>query len=113
MAALTEKQENFCQAYIETGNASEAYRQSYNAENMKPKTINERASRLLKECKISARVNDLQDAHTERHNVTVDNGAGGAAVNIQDGGNVITVYGTKTEANSDAFRVTKDGILGC
>lgn len=28
------------------------------------------------------------------HNVTVDNGAGGAAINIQDGGNIITVDGT-------------------
>ncbi len=30
------------------------------------------------------------------HNVTVDNGAGGAAVNIQDGGNTITIDGTVT-----------------
>ena len=30
------------------------------------------------------------------HNVTVDNGAAGAAVNIQDGGNAITVDGTVT-----------------
>ncbi|MHA0947931.1 terminase small subunit [Enterobacter ludwigii] len=29
MAGLTIKQEAFCQAYIETGNASEAYRRGY------------------------------------------------------------------------------------
>lgn len=37
---LTPKQETFCLAYIETGNASEAYRQAYDAENMKPDTVN-------------------------------------------------------------------------
>ena len=31
---LTPKQEKFAQVYVECGNASEAYRQAYNAENM-------------------------------------------------------------------------------
>lgn len=57
--ALTQKQENFCLAYIKTGNASEAYRQSYNASKMKPETITERASRLLKEYNISTRIKEL------------------------------------------------------
>ena len=57
--ALTQKQENFCLAYIKTGNASEAYRQSYDAEKMKDTTITERASRLLKEYNISARIKEL------------------------------------------------------
>jgi hypothetical protein len=34
------------------------------------------------------------------HNVTIDNAVGAAAVNIQDGGNTITVDGTVTETNS-------------
>ena len=34
MTRLTPKQEGFCQNYIETGNASEAYRLNYNAQNM-------------------------------------------------------------------------------
>lgn len=38
--ALTQKQEAFALAYFETGNASEAYRRAYNAENMKPESIN-------------------------------------------------------------------------
>ena len=33
MKALTPKQERFCQAYIETGNASEAYRLACEAGN--------------------------------------------------------------------------------
>lgn len=37
------------------------------------------------------------------HNVTIDNAAGVSAVNIQDGGNSITVDGTITETNSAAI----------
>jgi len=42
--------------------------------------------------------NQLPDGH----NVTVDNAAGAAAVNIQDGGNVITVDGTVTATGAAA-----------
>jgi hypothetical protein len=41
---------------------------------------------------LATAANQLADGH----NVTVDNGAAGAAVNIQDGGNIITVDGTVT-----------------
>ena len=56
---LTPKQESFCLAYIETGNASEAYRQAYNAKNMKPETINRKAKVELDKGKIRARVEEL------------------------------------------------------
>jgi len=69
---LTLKQEQFCQSYIETGNASEAYRRAYNAENMKPETINVKASELLSSGKIAVRVDYLQEQHRKRHDVTVD-----------------------------------------
>ena len=69
---LTPKQEAFCLAYIETGNASEAYRLNYNAENQKPETINRNAKKLMDNNKIVARLGELQTAHAERHNVTVD-----------------------------------------
>ena len=69
---LTPKQEAFCLAYIETGNASEAYRSAGYSTKATAKTINEAASRLLKDCKISARVDELKAAHVERHNVTID-----------------------------------------
>jgi len=69
---LTPKQEAFCQAYIETGNASEAYRSSYNASNMKPETVNRTAKELLDNPKIAARIKQLQESHQKRHNVTVD-----------------------------------------
>ena len=56
---LTPKQESFCLAYIETGNASEAYRQAYDAKNMKPETINRKAKVELDKGKIRARVEEL------------------------------------------------------
>ncbi|MDR0805958.1 MAG: terminase small subunit [Enterobacteriaceae bacterium] len=70
--ALTIKQEAFCQAYIETGNASEAYRIAYVADKMKLESIHRKASALLNHGKITARVNELQSEIKKRHNVTVD-----------------------------------------
>ena len=70
--SLTIKQERFCQAYIETGNASEAYRRAYATENMKPETVWRTAKELLDTPKVTARIVAHQAAHAERHNVTVD-----------------------------------------
>lgn len=69
---LTPKQESFCQKFIELGNASEAYRQSYNCERMKASTINSRAKDLRKDGPITARIDELQAEHKERHKITVD-----------------------------------------
>ena len=44
---LTPKQEKFCLIYLETGNASEAYRQVYNTSKMKKTTIGRKAFELL------------------------------------------------------------------
>ena len=58
---LSIKQENFCNYYIECGNASEAYRRAYpSSENWADKTVWERASILLKNNKVLARVEELQ-----------------------------------------------------
>ena len=70
--ALTPKQEAFALAYVETGNASEAYRRAYNAEKMKPETVNRRAKEALKHGPIAARIKELQAATFERHEITVD-----------------------------------------
>lgn len=69
---MTPKQEAFCLAFVETGNASEAYRRAYDAENMKPETINVQASKMLSDPKIAIRLAVLRDEHVERHNLTVD-----------------------------------------
>lgn len=70
--ALTIKQEKFCMVYIETGNASEAYRQAYNAENMSEVTINRKACEVKENGKVTARLNELRLGHTKRHEITVD-----------------------------------------
>lgn len=69
---LTPKQENFCLKYVETGNASEAYRLVYNSQKMKPESVNRKAKELLDNVKVSARISALQAEHTERHKLTVD-----------------------------------------
>ena len=58
--AITQKQENFCLAYIKTGNASEAYRRAYNTENMTEKSIWEKACELKANVKVTERINELQ-----------------------------------------------------
>ena len=69
---MTPKQEKFCQQYVELGNASEAYRQAYNAAAMKDATVNRKAKELLDNGKITARVDELRAHHAERHDMTVD-----------------------------------------
>ncbi len=43
---LIPKQGRFCLKYIELGNASESCRQSYDARNMKPTSVNGKAALL-------------------------------------------------------------------
>lgn len=69
---MTPKQEKFCALYIELGNASEAYRQSYNAKKMKPESIAVQAAKMLASPKIALRVDELRAEHAKRHSMTVD-----------------------------------------
>lgn len=58
---LTEKQEKFCQFYLDTdGNASEAYRMAYDASNMQPATIWSAASAMLAKHKVSIRIEQIK-----------------------------------------------------
>lgn len=68
---MTPKQEQFARLYVETGNASEAYRQAYNTDNMKPETVTNEAYKLLQDPDISAMVDDLKAEARQRHAVTV------------------------------------------
>ena len=70
MIKLTPKQEKFAQVYVETGNASEAYRQSYNAERMKPETIWVKASELLSCGNVSVRVGLLRSEIAASPNIS-------------------------------------------
>lgn len=66
---LTPKQDAFVVAYLETGNASEAYRRAYDVRNMKPATINNSAWELMKHPVISARLAQHRDATFERSTI--------------------------------------------
>ena len=72
MSKLTPKQEGFCLSYIETGNASEAYRLNYSAENMSPESVFVNASRMLNNTKVALRLQQLKQHHQKRHDITVD-----------------------------------------
>jgi phage terminase small subunit len=69
---LTLKQEAFCRAYIKTGNASEAYRLSYDAKSMKDAAVHVKASELLKNGKVTVRVAEIQAEAAKRNDISTD-----------------------------------------
>lgn len=69
---MTPKKEKFSQLYVELGNASAAYRGAYDADQMKPETVNKRASELLDDGEVAGRIEELRAVHAERHDMTVD-----------------------------------------
>lgn len=70
MAKLSVKQENFCNYYLECGNASEAYRRAYSCSNMKDESINVKAFELLNNGKITVRVKELQEELKKKSDIT-------------------------------------------
>jgi len=58
---LTPKQEKFVRNLIQGMSQREAYKNSYDAENMTDKSIDEEACRLFNDSKISSRYKELQD----------------------------------------------------
>jgi hypothetical protein len=59
---LTNKQESFAQAIASGKTQADAYRLAYDAENMKDETIWSKASVLMADGKVTARVDDLRKA---------------------------------------------------
>ena len=68
---LTPKQEQFCQQFISTKNASEAYRQSYDCSRMKKENVGRRAKELIDNSKVAARIGGLLEEGRNRHDITV------------------------------------------
>lgn len=58
---LTAKEDKFCNSVASGMTLTDAYKNSYNAENMTDKTINEKACLLSKKDKIRARIEELRD----------------------------------------------------
>jgi phage terminase small subunit len=69
--SLTPKQEAFCIAYIETGNASESYRRAYSAKGMKDATVNREAKSLTDNPKITTRLAELRKPAIEKAQITL------------------------------------------
>lgn len=69
---LTVKQEKFARIWFETGNKSEAYRQAYDCEGMSDKQINEEASKLSNNPKVTQRFEELQDRAAQASDITHD-----------------------------------------
>lgn len=71
---LTQKQENFCLAYVTSPglSASDAYKSAYNTENMKPATINRKAFALMENGKIRARIAELRAEPAKNAKLTLE-----------------------------------------
>lgn len=69
---LTEKQEKFCLAFVETSNKSEAYRMAYDCSKMKPESVWRKAVEVFDNVNVAARIKQLQDEAAARNRVTVD-----------------------------------------
>lgn len=63
---LTAKQEKFCQSVASGMSQADAYRSAYDAGKMKPATIQETASRLMSNPKVSARVAAIRKPVVEK-----------------------------------------------
>lgn len=70
--ALTPKQEKFAQEVASGKSQAEAYRIAFNAAKMKPETIWSRASELMADGKVSARVAELRAPIVEKVGLTLE-----------------------------------------
>ena len=73
MSNLTPKQEKFVQALISGMSQREAYKEAYNAANMKNEVIDVRASELLKKSKVKVRYEELVNENKEKALYTLEN----------------------------------------
>lgn len=69
---LTAKQEKFCRLMASGKGQTEAYRLSYNCENMKPETVNNNGYILMQKSEIKARIKELQEELKEKTKITVE-----------------------------------------
>ena len=64
--SLTIKEEIFIQRRIEGYSQTEAYRFAYDCENMKDKTVTEKASKLMAKDNVRARYEELLEEHKQK-----------------------------------------------
>lgn len=73
---LSVKKEKFCNYYLESGNASEAYRRAFSCGRMKDNTVWVRACELLKESNVAVRIKELRSNLQKRADLDVDEAVG-------------------------------------
>jgi len=69
---MTPKQIAFCQAYLETGDASEAWRRSYDASKSNKNSVIRRGHEMLQHSKVIAYLAEERAHIMARHRITVD-----------------------------------------
>lgn len=69
---LTPKQERFAVLYLQLGNASEAYRRSYDAKGVKAESVNRLAYGVLKNVKVASRIEELRAALKVKAGTTLE-----------------------------------------
>ena len=73
MPLENQKHEKFCKVWHETGNKSEAYRQSHpNSAKWKDDTIHNKAYVLSKRGEVKARLEQLEDDAVKAHGITIE-----------------------------------------
>ena len=100
---LTAKQEAFAQGVANGLTLADAYRQSYNAENMKEASIYTEASLLMDNPKIVQRVSGIQQAREDR---TLHDSARLRRLVLE------RLHQEATEAESDSARIRALELLG-
>lgn len=69
---MTPKQEAFVLAYLESGNASEAYRRAYNAVNMKDSSVRVQAAKMLASPNIALRIEQIRKPAVDAAQMTLE-----------------------------------------
>lgn len=100
---LTAKQEAFAQGVANGLTLADAYRQSYNAENMKEASIYTEASLLMDNPKIAQRVSGIQQAREDK---TLHDSARLRRLVLE------RLHQEATEAESDSARIRALELLG-
>lgn len=69
--SLTPKQEKFCQSIVSGKSQADAYREAFNAQNMKAETIHKRASELMARGDIKGRVDEIRGPVVEQVQISL------------------------------------------
>ncbi len=114
---LTSKQEMFCEEIASGKSQADAYRVAYNAENMKDESIWRKASELMENGKVTARIDEIRKPIVEEAQLTlkqhlkdlfdlrekaVESGAWSAAISAEMGrGKAAGLHVNKVDVNED------------